>query len=90
LAEEAIVIALKQGMPYFQNIWDEAAGPIGQRWLEKIARSRVAGTLTLENKDDHEAISNLIQHLILARTDEGYTVRAPLIRRWILKYAPRI
>jgi hypothetical protein len=84
------VIALKQGRPYFQNIWDETAGPVGQRWLGEIARSQEAATLALENKKDHQAISKLIQHLVLAKTDEGYTIRVPLIRRSILGYAPEI
>lgn len=87
LVESAISTALKQGTLYFQNIWDETAGPIGQRWLERIAQYEQPVNFDLSEKDQ-EVIDKLIQHSVLAEINGDFAFEVPLFKRWIIEYAP--
>lgn len=90
VVEAAIATALKQGRPYFQNVWDEATGPIGQKLLNDIAQSAEGVCLTLTNKEDQDVITKLVQYSVLTEMNGGYAIEVPLIRRWILEHAPII
>ncbi|MBE7469901.1 MAG: hypothetical protein DPW11_02615 [bacterium] len=90
LVEAAVVTALKQGRPYFQNVWDEAVGLSGQKLLSDIAQSVEEVCLTPTNKEDQDIITKLVQCSILTETNGRYAIEVPLIRRWIAEHAPTL
>lgn len=86
--EKAITTALKQGRPYFQNIWDEATGgSMGQKWLKQAAQVGEVIPSDVESQEDQRAITKLVQNSILTQVDEKYMVEVPLIKRWVLEDA---
>jgi hypothetical protein len=83
ILEAALVRALDQGELYFRNVWDEMAGPEGQPLLRQIAQASTSLSLP-----DSPALARLVRRRVLTRTEAGYTVEIPLVRRWIAERAP--
>ncbi len=83
ILEAALVRALDQGEPYFRNVWDEMGGADGQPWLRQIAASPAPLSLP-----ESASLTRLVRRRVLTRTETGYTVEIPLVRRWIVERAP--
>ena len=81
--------ALVQGELYFRNVWDEMAGEGGRAVLGGIARGEMAGNFESVDDRTRAALARMARLEVICRVDEGnYTVKIPLVRRWILEYAP--
>ena len=83
ILEAAFIRALDQGEPYFRNVWDEMAGSDGQSLLRQIAQAN-----SLLSLPDSPVLARLVRRRVLTRSEAGYSVEIPLVRRWVVERAP--
>jgi hypothetical protein len=95
----AIIRALTGGGPfYFRNIWDEMTGTnaasiaAGQAVLRKLARVKGSVPLDLTTADvaTRRAVDRMLRLHVIEQAAGGYCIEVPLVKRWVVEYAPSV
>jgi len=86
MLSRAIDLSLKQGAPYFRNVWDEMVGIEGHEILCKIAQSETPVEIPTNDKVLKTALTKMVKHKILSQiNDNKFKVEIPIIRKWVLE-----
>lgn len=85
LFNSALDLSLERGEPYFRNIWNETVvGHQGQNLIKQIASEEIVSLLP-DAKMQQKNLDFLLRHDLIINEGNNYSIKVPLIRRWINK-----
>ena len=91
LLERAIAAAFTNGLPYFNNLWEEYVGidPETVRAGRQLLRDIAAGRSIDPTPRPHRlALQRMLRYHILEETKSCYRFEVPLVERWVRNCAP--